>query len=327
MRVALTGASGALGRVLLARLIEDGAERINVFSRDEQKRAALVKDFGWYPGLRDRVYAGDVRDPHRLSEMFAGCEVVVHAAARKVVTAHADEPTELLKTNVYGTQNVIDACLEAGVRKLLFISSDKAVQPENIYGTSKMYGEHLIVSGNAKTWPKGLRMSALRYGNCLGSTGSVVVHWRNLIANGQPVPISDARMTRFWVRLEQAADFVMRAVEMMRGGEVFVPNLPAAPITLLAQALGAEGLTFTGIRPGGEKLHESLLSPSEVRRTKEWRGFYVVPPFDEMRTWDATPWPGVPVPETLSYTSNVWPWQLDVDGMRALLGEPAMVRA
>ncbi len=323
MRIALTGGSGSLGRALLRRLIDDGAERIVTFSRDQHRRNSLIRDFGAYPGITDRIYWHDLSDVARLERTFAGCEVVVHAAAAKVVGAHPDEPEGLQKTNVEGTANVVAAAERAGVRKVLIISSDKAVQPTNAYGMSKAAAEQLAIAANAHAWPRGTRISALRYGNVVGSNGSVVVAWRQAIANSQPLDVSDPRMTRFWVTLEQAVEFVMRALEMMRGGEIFAPYIPAAPITLLAEALGGKPpYRVMGIRPGGEKLHESMLSEDEVRRALRWRGFYVVPP--SMRTWDATPWPGMPVLESMQYRSDVWPYQLNVEEMRALLGEPVV---
>jgi UDP-N-acetylglucosamine 4,6-dehydratase/5-epimerase len=323
MRVCVTGGTGSLGRALLRRLVNDGAERIVTFSRDQHRRDALAREFGSYPGITDRIYWHDLSDVDRLTRTFTGCEVVVHAAAAKVVGAHPDEPEGLQRTNVDGTRNVLVAAERAGVRKVLVISSDKAVQPTNAYGMSKAAAEQLAVTANAHSWPKGCRVSALRYGNVLSSNGSVVVHWRAATAARQPLKISDARMTRFWVTLEQAVEFVMRAVEMMRGGEIFVPHIPAAPILTLAEAIkGGDGWAYevTGIRPGGEKLHESMLSEDEVRRALRWRGFYVVPP--ALRTWDGTPWPGEPAPADLLYRSDVWGWQLSVSDMRALLGEP-----
>lgn len=324
MRVCITGGSGSLGRALIRRLIADGAERIVTFTRDQHRRNALVADFGAYPGITDRIYwhAAGLADVDRLTRTFRGCEVVIHAAAAKVVGAHPDEAEGLDYTNVEGTKNVIAAAELAGVRKLLVISSDKAVQPTNAYGKSKAAAEELAVTANAHTWHGMLRVSALRYGNVAGSQGSVLLKWRQALAAGEPLEVSDPRMTRFWITLEQAVEFVMRAVEMMRGGEIFAPHIPAAPITTMAEAIGGHPpYRVTGIRPGGEKLHESMLSEDEVRRALRWRGFYVVPP--ALRTWDATPWPGEPVPADLLYRSDVWPWQLTCDDMRALLGEPA----
>lgn len=323
MRIAITGASGSLGRALLRRLTTSGAERIVAFSRDEQKRAALEADFRWHPGVR--VYAGDVRDADRLPDLFRDCEVVVHAAARKVVTAHTDEPREMFQTNIAGTLNVVNAARKAGVRKLLFISSDKAVRPENAYGVSKAMAEAIVVGENGRTFPQGLRMGVLRYGNVVGSTGSVVTIWRRLLAEGKAIPVSHVDMTRFWVTLPQAVGYVMKALDDMRGGEIFVPDIPAAPIVVLAQACGALANAWIpmGIRPGGEKLHEELLSASEIRRARCRNGFFVVPPYQGEGMWDNTPWLGEPLADGFEYRSDTWQRQLDVEGMKALLEENA----
>jgi UDP-N-acetylglucosamine 4,6-dehydratase len=317
MRVAVTGASGSLGRQLIRRLAQSGAERIVAFSRDEQRRAQLLADFGWHPGVR--VFAGDVRDRERLRHIFAGCDTVIHAAARKVVSALPDEAREMLLTNVEGTLNVIDAAQAARAGKLLFISSDKAVEPHNVYGVSKAMAEHLIINENARTYPSGLRMAVLRYGNVLASRGSVVQVWRERLARGLRLGVSDERMTRFWMTLGQCVDFVLGALADLRGGEVFVPYaLPAAPITVLAQALGAESWDVTGIRPGGEKLHESLLSAAEVTRARVRNLFWVVPPYQHDHMWDNAPWIGSPAAPDFCYASGLGPF-LDAEGMRALL--------
>lgn len=328
MRIAITGASGSLGRALLARLTRaGGADRIVAFSRDEQKRAQLSADFGWYQGLR--VYAGDVRDYERLVDLFAGCEAVVHGAARKVVTAHPDEPEEMLQTNVLGSLNVIRAARRAGVRKLITVSSDKAVRAENVYGTTKALMEHLTVNANARTMADGLRCAVVRYGNVLGSTGSVVQHWRAQVAAGQPLTVAGAMMSRFWITMPQAVDLIQYALQNVRGGEVIVPHLPAASIQTLAEAVAGEGYPWAplrdvpmegdGMRQGGEKVHEELLSAAEVRRALRRHAYYVVPPYQHADMWDAQPWAGVAVPSTLMYRSDVWHWQATPEDLRALL--------
>ena len=316
MRITITGGSGTLGRALIRRCIETGAERIVTFTRCQHKREALVRDFGSYPGITDRVFWHDLSSVDRLVRTFHGSDLVVHAAAAKVVGAHTDEPEGLVETNVHGTERVIAAAKLAGVRKVLVISSDKAVEATNTYGVSKAQAEALAVASNAKSWPQ-TRIACLRYGNVLGSTGSVVVKWRAALAAGVPLAISDPRMTRFWVRIDQAVDYVFQALDMMRGGEIVVPELLAAPITRIAEAIGgAPPYQVTGIRPGGEKLHESLLSEDEVRRTVAWRGMYLVLPAH--RTWDSMPWPGTPIPANTRYRSDVWT-QASLEQIRAWL--------
>ena len=320
MRIAITGGSGALGSALIARLIQDGAERIVTFTRDQHRRNAMIARWGHYSGITDRIYWHDLSDIDQLETTFRRCEVVVHAAAAKVVGSHADEPVGLERTNVIGTQNVLKAAERAGVRRVLVVSSDKAVQPTNAYGVSKAAAEALAIAHNVHSYPRDTRVSCIRYGNVLGSTGSVVPLFQAAVAAGRPITISDVRMTRFWLTLPQAVEHVLHAVAVMRGGEVFVPDLPAAPLVRVAEAVCGPGYpsVITGIRPGGEKLHEQLLGEDDVRRTVWWRGYYVVTP-GAIRTWDATPWPGEPVAEDLLYGSDVWHRQLSGEQIRELL--------
>jgi len=333
MRIAITGGSGFLGRALLDRLTRDGADRIVTMTRDEQKRATLQSRYGWHSGFR--VYAGDVRDPSRLADVFSGCEAVIHAAARKVVAGHPDEAEEMLKTNVVGTMNVIDAARRAGCGKVVLVSSDKAVAPVNVYGVSKAMAEHLAVMANARTFSSGLRIGAVRYGNVIGSTGSVVEKWAAALAAGKPLQVSDPEMTRFWITREQAVDLVLATLANLRGGEIVVPCLPAATLVTLAHAMW-EGDGETPIVPvtdvpmetgakfaprqGGEKLHEELLSSVELRRAiqTEPGGRIVVPPYQNDETWDARLWSGTRF-DADSYRSDTWQWQIGVDEMRALL--------
>lgn len=322
MRIAISGGSGSLGTALLERLVADGADRLVTFTRDEQKRAALDRRFGWHPGFR--VMAGDVRDASRLADLFRGCEVVIHGAARKVVTAHPDEAEEMLKTNVIGTQNVIEAAKAAGVQKVVLISSDKAVRAENVYGVSKAMAEWLATSSNSRTFCRGLRVGAVRYGNVLGSTGSVLPIWRAACERGEPIVISAPSMTRFWITMPQAVDLVLNAVANLRGGEIVVPKLPCADLQTVAEACQLEygqasQVIYSGVRQGGEKFHEELLSAAEVARAVERNDTFVIPPYQNESMWDNRPWLGTPVDPALVYRSDVWSPRLDVEGMRALL--------
>ena len=322
MRIAITGGTGSLGGALIKRLANNGADRIVTCSRDEQKRLALAAQYAWHPGVK--VYAGDIRDTGRLVDVFSGCDVVIHAAARKVVSGQHDEPREMLQTNVVGTQNVMAAAREAGVRKLLFISSDKAVHPQNVYGVSKALAEYLVISENARSWSRGLRCSVIRYGNVLASNGSVVRIWRQRMAEGKPLGLTDERMTRFWLTLDMAAGFVLSAVDNLRGGEIFVPNLTAAPLVDLAKAIAPDGSMPTfeqvGIRPGGEKLHEELVSADEATRTVFRNGFFIVPPVPTSDSWDAAPWLGDKTALTSTgYRSDTWPLRVSVGGIRQML--------
>lgn len=299
------------------------------FSRDEHRQAALQQEFGWYNGFR--VDAGDVRDLGSLVRIFRGCEVVVHAAARKIVRSHPSEADEMMKTNIIGTQNAIEAARQSGCAKFVFVSSDKAVHAEDQpYGISKAMAERLVVAANAQTFARGLRLGCVRYGNVIGSTGSVVAKWRKQVASGEAPTVSDGRMTRFWITRQQAVDVVLAVIANLRGGEIVVPTLPAASILTVAEAIS--GTTAVrpvmdtptescGARHGGEKLHEQLLSDAEVRRALRLNGGdrIVVPPYLHDEMWDMRPWQGEPVPADMKYCSDVWPWQLDVAEMRALL--------
>lgn len=326
MRVCVTGGTGSLGSALIARLASRGADRIVTLSRDEHKRAALQAAYRWHPGVK--VYAGDIRDRDRLVDIFAGCEYVVHAAARKVVCGHFDEPREHHLTNVVGTVNVLGAARAAGVRKVLFISSDKAVEPINVYGVSKALAEHQVVSENARCFADGMRCSVVRYGNVLGSNGSVIKVWRALRAEQKPLPVSDPCMSRFWWTIEEAAETVLRAIEQMRGGEILLPAMKAAPLGDLLEAVAPDAeITVTGIRQGGEKMHETLISEEEVRRARIYNGWAVIPPADSDELWDRTPWLGDPVEDTFTYRSDTWPERWSVEELRRILAEkPTIVR-
>ena len=319
MRVAITGGSGSLGQALLARLAKSGADRIVAFSRDEQKRSALQAKYAWNPAVK--VYAGDVRDTDRMRDIFSGCECVIHAAARKVVSGHYDEPREMHLTNLMGTENVLAAARHANVGKVLFISSDKSVGAINVYGISKAFAERVVIAENARSFDGGTRCSVIRYGNVLASNGSVVKVWREKAERGEPLPISDRRMTRFWWTVDDAADAVLQAVADMKGGEVLVPRLKAAPLTRLLEAVapGAETVEI-GIRPGGEKMHETLLDEEELRRVLCRNDWLIVPPLDNEDLWDRTPWLGDKVSEDFTYQSDTWPDQWTVEELQGVLG-------
>lgn len=314
MRIAITGGSGSLGSALIDEFKSTAS--VVTFTRDEAKRRQMQQK---HPEIK--VYAGDVRDRERLEDIFSGCEVVVHAAARKVVSGHWDEPREMLKTNIEGTVNVLAAARKAGVKRVLFISSDKAVHPENAYGVSKAMGEHLVIAENARSHPKGTGCSVLRYGNVIGSRGSVIPVWCDFVRRGLPVPVTDHDMTRFWVPMHEAVSFVREAVSIMQGGETFVPILRAANMnSVLVMFRNAvkeiAGLlpdfTHIGIRPGGEKRYEELLAANEFDRMFLWQGktpLMVVLPSDDQDLWiDSFPEPYATYQykDALPYKSDSW---------------------
>ena len=259
MRVLITGGTGSLGHALVGRWAHN---HVIVFSRDELKQAQMAQR---YP-LVD-YFLGDVRDVERLKLAFHGCDAVVHAAALKRVDAVAGDPIEVVKTNVLGTWNVLQAALHCGVPRVLFISSDKACEPANAYGASKFTGEQLVTAFNAFGVPQGVRASTLRYGNVLGSRGSVVHVWRG---QGGALTLTQPGMTRFIIAMGRAVWLVQRALDVMEGGEIFIPRLKAATLEDLADAVGpGKPHTYVGLRPGGEKMHEVLMTEAEAERAVE----------------------------------------------------------
>src|SRR5215472_5952096 len=296
MRILITGGTGSLGTELVRQLLQRPAseiDRIAIYSRDEQKQEVMRQLFNDHPALR--FFIGDVRDERRLELALTGIDTVIHAAALKIVPKGEYDPSEFMKTNVNGTNNVIHACIRMGVKKAILASTDKAVNPVNLYGSSKLMAEKLFVAGNALSGSiggRGCKFSVVRYGNVVGSRGSVVPFWRILAAKGEKLPITHPDMTRFWITLDQAADLVLSMIPVMNGGEIFVPRLPAFSLTMLASAIGKPGLII-GIRPG-EKIHEALISPDEARQTFLQGDLFIVHP-----PWDA------PVKPAFAYSSDM----------------------
>lgn len=321
--VLITGGTGSLGRALIRHYLTTDIERIAVLSRDEYKQSVLAKEL---PDDRLRWFLGDVRDAERLALAFHGIDTVIHAAALKRVDKIAYDPSEAIKTNILGTMNVIHASLTAGVRRVLVVSSDKAVQPTNIYGATKMTAEHLAVMSNVYAYPRGTRVACVRYGNVIGSRGSVVELWREAVKANEPIEITDERCTRFWITMPQAVQLIQDALALMDGGEIFVPDLPSMRITDLAEAIAPGHPRFvTDLRPGGEKLHEALLNSEEVTRTFELleyrfditRRVYVIMP--SLRYWGGAPFIAPQVPKDWVYTSDRNTRWLSVEDMREML--------
>lgn len=309
-RVFVTGGTGSLGRVLIRHLLDIGAERVCSYARCEVRAAQLEAEHCDHPNAQAlRVFVGDVRDRERLERVMPGCEVVVHTAALKRVDSGSYHPDEMLKTNVMGTVNTIQAAAESGVKKLVFISSDKAVHPQNIYGASKLIAEYLAVASNVWTQARGLAVSVCRYGNVLGSRGSVVDLWRQAVIEGKPLRLTDDRMTRFWITLEQAVAFVLESAEHMAGGETFLPILPSARLIDLAEAVApGHPVEVVGLRPGGEKLHERLLTDEEASRTRRQPGRIIIAPAHNF--WGGPEVEGEPLPPGFTYASDSNDWWL-----------------
>ncbi len=286
--VLITGGTGSFGKKFTKILLaEKNPRKIIIFSRDELKQHEM-RVHG-YDDPRLRYFIGDVRDRERLLRAMHGVDIVVHAAALKQVPACEYNPMEAVKTNIIGTSNVLEAALDAGVQKVLALSTDKAVSPANLYGGTKLVAEKLVIQSNNYAAGSATRYACVRYGNVVGSRGSVVPLFIKMRSTGK-ITITDERMTRFWLSLEQGVHFVINCIEQMEGGEVFVPKIPSTKVMDLARAIAPDAqIDIIGIRPG-EKLHEDLLSADEARNAVERNGMYIIRP-----------------PETLTLASSLTP--------------------
>ena len=315
--ILVTGGTGSFGKAFLeAVLTTRNPARIVIFSRDELKQYEMRQTWGDDP--RVRFFIGDIRDRDRLRMALHGVDYVVHAAALKQVDTAEYNPMEYVKTNILGSENVIQASLDAGVKKVVALSTDKASSPVNLYGATKLTADKLFISSNHYAVDGGTRFSVVRYGNVMGSRGSVIPFFRNLAAAGEPLPITDMRMTRFWITLPQAVEFVLSSFSDMNGGELYVPRIPSMRVTDLAEAIApGSKLVEIGIRPG-EKLHEEMISAEDSRRTLRRADRYVVLP--TFAVWGGFKEPaGDPVEDGFSYTSDTNDMWLDVDQLRSTL--------
>src|SRR6266542_5756348 len=312
--ILITGGTGSFGKKFTKLALEEKQpKKVIVFSRDELKQHEM--QVGGYNQENLRYFIGDIRDRERLVRAMHGVDVVVHAAALKQVPACEYNPMEAIKTNIMGTANVVEAALDAGVKKVMTISTDKAVSPANLYGATKLAAEKLTIQSNAYAAGTATRYSCVRYGNVVGSRGSVVPLFLKQRASGA-VSITDDRMTRFWLSLEQGVRFVMSCIEQMQGGEVFVPKIPSTKVIDLAHAIVPDAkLNIIGIRPG-EKLHEVLISPDEARNTIELEKMYVIQPAEA--TWFGYSWKdkGKDLPEGYHYSSDTNTQWLDINGIK-----------
>ncbi len=313
----ITGGTGSFGKAFIRHALDSLAvRRLVVFSRDELKQYELRQLLG--EDERLRYFIGDVRDRDRLSRAMHGVQYVVHAAALKQVDTAEYNPFEYVRTNVGGSQNVVEAAIDCGVRKVVALSTDKASSPINLYGATKLVADKLFVSANHYAASHETRFSVVRYGNVVGSRGSVVPFFQRLAAEGGSLPITDKRMTRFWITLDQAVRFVVDSFEMMQGGELYVPRIPSMRIVDLADAL-APGCPIyeVGIRPG-EKLHEEMIGPDDGRRTLRLADRYVVQP--TVADWGyVPPAGGETLAEGFAYRSDGNDRWLSVDDLRAMV--------
>lgn len=274
--ILVTGATGSFGQKCIHTLLnETEARKIIIFSRDELKQSQMLANLN-DPAQRLRFFIGDVRDRDRLERAFHGVDYVIHAAALKQVPALEYNPFEAVKTNILGTQNIIDAAIDQGVKKVVLLSSDKAANPSNLYGATKLCAEKLFVSGNVYGAGQ-TRFAAVRYGNVLGSRGSILNIIEEQRAGGK-ITLTHKEMTRFWITLDQSVNLVLMALEKMRGGEIYVPKIPSMKVQDLIRVLAPEcSINVIGIRPG-EKLHEVLITSDEARHTREFDDYYIILP-------------------------------------------------
>ncbi len=315
--ILVTGGTGSFGKKFIEIMLKEyHPAKIIIFSRDELKQHEMRINGFDDPSLR--YFLGDIRDLERLKRAFKDVDIVVHAAALKQVPACEYNPFEAIKTNILGSQNVIDAALDCGVKKVLAISTDKAVNPVNLYGVTKLGAEKLFIQSNAYAGGRETRFSCTRYGNVVGSRGSVVPVFLQQRHTGK-LTVTDERMTRFWISLEQGVRFVIRCIEQMHGGEVFVPKIPSMSVKDLGAAIAPEcKIVYSGIRPG-EKLHEVLVSEDEARSTVELDDMFVVQPTGTLwfgREWEKI---GKPLPDGFRYASNTNTEWLDLEGVKAMI--------
>ena len=299
--VLVTGGTGSFGRKFVEVMLKEcRPHKLIVFSRDELKQHEMRTAGLDHPSLR--YFLGDVRDAQRLERAFSGVSIVVHAAALKQVPACEYNPFEAIQTNINGGKNVIDAAINQGVRRVVALSTDKAVNPINLYGATKLCAEKMFVQANAYAGAQETRFSCVRYGNVVGSRGSVVPIFMEQRKRGK-ITLTDPRMTRFWITLDQGVHFVIRCLEHMHGGEIFVPKIPSMKLLDMAEAVAPDcKIECIGIRPG-EKLHEVLLSEDESRNTLETDDMYVIKPAHSW--WKTENWKQArPLPENFRYASD-----------------------
>ncbi|MFK8082840.1 MAG: UDP-N-acetylglucosamine 4,6-dehydratase (inverting) [Granulosicoccus sp.] len=326
--ILITGGTGSFGHAFVRQALEiQKPRRIIVYSRDEMKQWEMAKYFGHDP--RIRFFIGDVRDRDRLYRALCGVDYVVHAAAMKIVPSAEYNPFECIKTNIDGAMNVIDAAIDRKVKRVVALSTDKASSPSNLYGATKLASDKLFVAGNAYSGGKSTQFAVVRYGNVMGSRGSVIPFFVGLRENGERIlPITDKRMTRFMITLDQGIEAVWQAFDDMVGGEIYVRKIPSMTITEIAQAVLPDARhEYIGIRPG-EKLHEQMISVEDSYTTYEYENYYKILP--AINHWDNDPnriKDGVKVAEGFEYTSDKNTQWLSAEELRLWMDEPMLDKA
>ena len=320
--ILITGGTGSFGKCFTQYVLEHFCpKKVIIYSRDEFKQFVMSNEHPFSDYAKQmRYFIGDVRDKERLERALEGVDYVIHAAALKQVPACEYNPAEAIKTNIHGAMNVIDASLDQNVKKVVALSTDKAVNPVNLYGGTKLVSDKLFIAANAYAGTKDINFSIVRYGNVAGSRGSVIPFFRSLIENGETtLPITDYRMTRFWISLEQGVELVIKALEEAKGGETFISKIPSFYVKDLAEALLPGCKTIeTGIRPG-EKLHEIMVTQEDSLNTWEYEKHYIVYPqitFNSRQVPDPT---GRKVEEGFAYSSGTNSQWLSVEDIRRLL--------
>ena len=330
--ILITGGTGSFGKAFTGELIDKyDFEKIIILSRDEFKQDMMKKEFTEKYGedavKKLRFFIGDIRDKDRLKRAFVGVNVVVHAAAMKQVPACEYNPTEAIKTNIDGAMNIIDAALDCGVEKVVALSTDKAVNPINLYGGTKLVSDKLFVSANAYSGSNGTKFSLVRYGNVSGSRGSVIPFFKNLLDQGHNVlPVTDERMTRFWMTLDKAVALVLMAVENMTGGETFVFKNPSYKVTDIVKAMSPDAkIEIVGIREG-EKIHEVMITKDDSRSTYDYGTYYIIYPnfewFDYKKSFKEG---GALIEDGFEYGSDSNTDWLSVEQIQQLLKEYNLV--
>ncbi|GIK39319.1 MAG: UDP-N-acetylglucosamine 4,6-dehydratase (inverting) [Chloroflexota bacterium] len=321
LTILVTGGTGSFGKKFAEIILHDyPLKKLIIYSRDELKQHEMRQIYDdAQPDSRIRYFIGDVRDKDRLCRAMNGVDIVVHAAALKQVPACEYNPIEAVKTNINGATNIIDATIDVGVKKVLALSTDKAVNPINLYGATKLVAEKLFVQANSYSGQEGTRFSCVRYGNVVGSRGSVIPLFKQQRETGV-ITLTDERMTRFWLTLEQGVRFVIRCIEFMRGGEVFVPKIPSMRMTDLADLMAPQcERKIIGIRPG-EKLHEMLISLDESRYTLEFDDMYLVQPVHSW--WEQAAYEQArPMAEGVQFSSDTNSWWLGADELQQMIDE------
>ena len=320
--ILITGGTGSFGKKATEIILKNyKPKKLIIFSRDELKQFDMAQQFK--ESEKIRYFIGDVRDKERLHRAFHGVDIVLHAAALKQVPAAEYNPFEAVKTNIIGAENIINVAIDQRVKKVITLSTDKAANPINLYGSTKLCSDKLFIAGNSYVGCEHSIFSVVRYGNVVGSRGSVIPFFLKQKEKGV-LPITDSRMTRFWITLEQGVDFVLNCLEQMVGGELYVPKIPSMNIMDLAKAIAPECKTeIVGVRPG-EKLHEVMITRDDARRTIEYKDYYIVQP--DFQFWGSRfeNNGGNPLPEDFEYNSGTNPWFLTIDEMRDMVESIAL---